>query len=96
MRVTVVFPGAIGTNIAVNSGVADSLQVKGGEAPIKMLAPGKAAQIIIDGIEHNRYRVLVGPDARFMDAVYRLNPQRAARFIYNQMRALLPNQANLP
>lgn len=90
VHVTVVFPGAMGTNIAVNSGVANSLKVEGAEAPVKMLAPAKAAQIIIEGIEHNRYRVLVGADARLMDAVYRLNPQRAARFIYSQMRALLP------
>ncbi len=91
VRVTVVFPGAMGTNIAVNSGVMESLRVKGGEAPpVKMLTPDKAARIVIDGIENNRYRVLVGSDARLMDAVYRLNPQHAARFIYNQMRALLP------
>ncbi|MFL5356410.1 SDR family NAD(P)-dependent oxidoreductase [Archangium sp.] len=90
VRVTVVFPGAIGTNIAANSGVADSFQVKGGEAPVKMLAPARAAQLILDGIEHNRSRVLVGTDARLMDALYRLNPQRAARFIYGQMKALLP------
>ncbi len=91
VRVTVVFPGALGTNIAENSGVMmDSAQVKGGQARIKMLAPDKAARIIIDGIEHNRYRVLVGADSRLMDAVYRLNPQRAARFILNQMSGLLP------
>lgn len=89
VRVTVVFPGAMGTNIAVNSGVADSLQVQSGEQPIKMLTPDKAARIILDGIEHNRYRVLVGSDSKLMDAVYRLNPQRAARFIYNQMSSLL-------
>lgn len=92
VRVTVVFPGAIGTNIAVNSGVMDSLQASGDlkESAAKVLAPDKAARIIIEGIEQNRYRVLVGSDARFMDAVYRLNPQRAARFIYNQMSSLLP------
>jgi NAD(P)-dependent dehydrogenase (short-subunit alcohol dehydrogenase family) len=90
VRVTVVFPGAMGTNIAVNSGVANSLRMEGTESPVKMLAPTKAAQLIIEGIEKNQYRVLVGADARLMDAVCRLNPQRAARFIYNQMRALLP------
>jgi NAD(P)-dependent dehydrogenase (short-subunit alcohol dehydrogenase family) len=90
VHVTVVFPGAMGTNIAVNSGVANSLKVEGTEAPIKMLSPARAAQLIIEGIEKNQYRVLVGADARLMDAVYRLNPQRAARFIYNQMSALLP------
>jgi NAD(P)-dependent dehydrogenase (short-subunit alcohol dehydrogenase family) len=90
VRVTVVFPGAVGTNIAANSGVMDSLQVKDGETPIKMLAPDKAARIILDGIEDNRYRVLVGSDSKLMDAVYRLSPQRAARFILNQMSGLLP------
>lgn len=90
VRVTVVFPGAIGTNIAANSGVMNTLQVKGGETSFKMLAPAKAAQIILEGIENNRYRVLVGSDSRFMDAIYRLNPQRAARFIFNQMSSLLP------
>ncbi len=91
MRVTVVFPGAVGTNIAANSGVMDTLQVKAGEAPpIKMLAPDKAARLILEGIENNRYRVLVGSDSKLMDAVYRLNPQRAARFILHQMSGLLP------
>ncbi len=90
VRVTVVFPGGIGTNIAVNSGVMDSLPKRESAGQYKVLAPDKAAQIIIDGIENNRYRVLVGNDARLMDAIYRLNPQRAARFIYNQMSALLP------
>ncbi|WNG29931.1 SDR family oxidoreductase [Cystobacter fuscus] len=90
VRVTVVFPGAIGTNIAANSGVMNTLQVKSGDTSIKMLAPATAARIILEGIENNRYRVLVGSDSRFMDAIYRLNPQRAARFILNQMSSLLP------
>ena len=42
------------------------------------------------GIEADRYSVLVGPDARFMDFIYRLNPKNAANFIYKQMKALLP------
>jgi NAD(P)-dependent dehydrogenase (short-subunit alcohol dehydrogenase family) len=92
VRVTVVFPGAIGTNIAGNSGVDIGQHLKDMKGLPKMLAPAKAAQIIIDGIEHDRYRVLVGSDSRFMDTLYRLNPQRAARFIASQMRALLPKQ----
>ena len=64
--------------------------MKSGDKTPRMLAAGKAAQIILEGIEHDRYRVLVGSDAMLLDALYRLNPQRAARFIYKQMVALLP------
>ena len=90
--VTVVFPGAIGTNIAANSGVGISqeMQENSQQRSIKTLEPGKAAEIIIDGIEQDRYRVLVGSDAAFMDFLYRLSPQRAANFIFKQMQSLLP------
>lgn len=92
VRVTVVFPGAIGTNIAANSGVGNTLRVENvdQQSSVKTLAPSKAAEIIIDGIEQNRYRILVGSDAAFMDFISRLNPQWAANFIYKQMKSLLP------
>lgn len=70
-----VFPGAVATNIATNSGV----QVVGGAASeaskpsFKALPASKAAQIIVEGKERNRFRVLVGPDARMMDLLYRLS-----------------------
>lgn len=92
VRVTVVFPGAIGTQIAANSGVEINLQPanENKARSIKPLAPSKAAEIIIAGIEQNRYRVLVGSDAKFLDRFYRLSPARAANFISKQMQSLLP------
>jgi len=90
VRVMAVFPGAIDTNIAANSGVEGSLQVEKGQGPIKMLAPQRAAQIIVDGIEKNRYHVLVGSDSKFMNLLSRLSPQRSAKLIYTQMKSLLP------
>lgn len=91
VKVTLVYPGAIGTNITANSGVEVNRPASDGREPsIKPLAPEKAAAIIVDAIEQDRYSVLVGSDARFMDFIYRLNPKRAAGFIYNQMKALLP------
>lgn len=91
VNVTVVFPGAIGTNIAANSGVGLSPGPENREQQrsIKPLEPSKAAEIIIDGIERNRYRVMVGSDATFLDRFYRLSPERAARFIFKQMKSLL-------
>jgi len=92
VRVTVVFPGAIGTNIAANSGVGLSMSSESGrnQPSIQPLAPARAAQIIIDGIEKDRYSIFVGRDAAFMDLIYRLSPKRAANYIFRQMQSLLP------
>lgn len=93
VRVTVVFPGAIGTNIAANSGVNISApeRQQGQRSRIKPLPPARAARIIVEGMEQNRYRVLVGSDARFMDFIYRLSPHWAAKSIFKQMQNLLPD-----
>jgi short-subunit dehydrogenase len=89
VKVTVVFPGAVNTNITKNSGL-NMPQQQGAEAKsMKTLSAAKAAQIIIDGMENDRYRVLVGKDAAFMDITYRLNPKRAANFIGKKMQELL-------
>jgi short-subunit dehydrogenase len=91
VRVTIVFPGAIGTNIAQNSGVADSLKITPEmqkKAP-KTLPADRAAKLMLDGMEANQLRVLIGNDARFLDKLYRLAPTFAARFIYKQMKSLL-------
>lgn len=90
VKVTLIYPGAIGTNIAANSGVMISAGADDRASSIKPLAADKAAQIIVDAIEKDRYSVLVGQDATFMDFIYRLNPKAAAGFIYKQMKSLLP------
>lgn len=91
VKVTLVYPGAIGTNIAANSGVVVNVSADAQKASTaKTLAPDKAAQIIVEAMEQDRYSVLVGADARFMDFIYRLNPKGAAEFIYKQMKSLLP------
>lgn len=90
--VTVVFPGAMSTNIAKNSGVEASLKHEQGQpAKYKSTPPDKAAAMVLDAMEANQYRLLVGSDARMMDLLYRLSPRRAAALIYKQMRRLLGN-----
>ncbi|MBL8995093.1 MAG: SDR family NAD(P)-dependent oxidoreductase [Spirochaetia bacterium] len=91
VRVTIVFPGAIGTNISANSGVSINIKPEDMEKQkaYKTLSPVKAAEMIVEGMEKNRYRILVGSDAAFMDFIYRLNPRRAAEFIAKQMKSLL-------
>jgi NAD(P)-dependent dehydrogenase (short-subunit alcohol dehydrogenase family) len=90
VHVTVVFPGAIGTNIAVNSGVMTAAQQNSQDTgKYKMTPPATAARIILDGMERDKFRVLVGSDAKMMDFLTRLAPKRAARLIYKQMKSLL-------
>ena len=92
VRVTVVFPGAIETNITANSGV-DGLAIDDDERESSMptTKPDVAAQMIIDGMERDKFRVLIGNDAKMMDLLYRLSPKRAAGYIYKQMKDLLPD-----
>jgi short-subunit dehydrogenase len=90
VRVTVVFPGAVATNITSNSGVDIPISGAAAEkAAARTLAADKAARMILDGMERNAYRVMVGSDAALMDRLYRLNPGRAAGFIAKQMQGLL-------
>jgi len=92
VRVTVVFPGAINTDIAKNSGLADYQEAMSDperKAP-PMTSADDAARTIIEGMEANSFRVLVGRDARLMDRFYRFSPERATRLIYRQMRSILP------
>ena len=86
--VTIVFPGAIATNIAQNSG----MEVPAGAAEnskMKAAAADFAAREMIDAIEQNKPRITIGSDAKFMDRLSRLNPVAAANLIYKQMANLL-------
>lgn len=87
--VTIVFPGAIETNIAANSGMANPGPA-GEDAPkFKMTAAPTAAKAMVDAIENNRSRICIGQDAKMMDFLTRLNPVMAAGIIYKQMKSLL-------
>lgn len=92
VKVTVIFPGAIATNITANSGVQMKAPAPApGEkkSSFNPLPAAEAARQILDGIEANAFRVLVGPDAKFLDRFYRLDPRRAAGFIFKKMESLL-------
>lgn len=93
VRVTVVFPGAMSTNIAQNSGVGLNLGSEAGDKQksYKQVAPGKAAQIIVKGIENDSYSIYIGRDSKYMNLLYRLSPKYAAKMIFKQMRDLLPD-----
>ncbi len=91
VQVTVVFPGAIGTNIMKNSGLEmpKGAAAAQGESKMKPLAPEKAAEIIVAGIEKNKPRLFVGKDSRMMDLLYRVGPNFATKMIAKKMQMLL-------
>lgn len=75
--VTCVHPGGIKTNIVVNGRGVGSTPDELAEAGkrfemIALTSPEGAAKAILRGIRRNAPRVLIGPDARFFDAVPRL------------------------
>lgn len=87
VRVTVVFPGAIATNITTNSGI--NMPKSDQSSGMTSLAADKAATIILDAMEQNKYRVLVGSDAKFLDILTRIAPEFATNFIRKKMKDLL-------
>lgn len=93
VRVTTVFPGAVGTNIAVNSGVMTKEMMEqmsaSADSKRKSTSAPEAAKAIIDGIENQKFHVLIGQDAKTMYLLSRLMPERAANLIYKNMKDLL-------
>ena len=81
VRLSVVHPGGVSTNIVRNSrdgtGVTDNARraqsIERFDA-IAKTTPAAAALRIIQGIEKNQPRILIGNDARFMDLLQRLRP----------------------
>jgi short-subunit dehydrogenase len=81
VRVSVVHPGGVATNIARNSrtgvGVTDNerrAQAIERFDSVAKTTPAAAALRIIKGIEKNQPRILIGNDARLMDLLQRFLP----------------------
>jgi NAD(P)-dependent dehydrogenase (short-subunit alcohol dehydrogenase family) len=88
VAVTVVFPGAVGTDITGNSGVkmpgsADAA------AGAKMTTAASAGAQIVEAIEKGSYKVRIGSDAKLLDRMSRLMPQRSTGIIADQMKKML-------
>lgn len=93
VHVTIIFPGAIATNIMANSGLVDPNKKSNTgsteKAAMQALSPVKAAELIIEAMEKNKIRACVGKDSKFLDLLYRLNPNYAMNFITKKMKDLL-------
>lgn len=91
-----VHPGGIKTSIARSSRMDDSLQDLGLGSPGEdtrgkfeksfITSADKAAKEIIQGVERNQRRILVGPDARVYDWMVRLLPTAYQRLAVGYAR----------
>jgi NAD(P)-dependent dehydrogenase (short-subunit alcohol dehydrogenase family) len=83
VRVAVVMPGHVATNIVANSmmafGVpeADALEANQGFHDSAPLSAAGAATVILDGVRSGAWRILVGADAHGLDAFVRAHPDDA-------------------
>jgi len=98
VAVTCVHPGGIKTSIARNMTAADGLDkqalARDFDTKLAKLTPEKAARIILDGVRKRKPRVLVGSDAKAIDAVIRVAGAGFQRFLPKlRTRANRPSSA---
>ncbi len=90
VAVTEVFPGGVGTNIMANSGVSmGGRTAESSGTRSKLTSAPDAGRQIIEAVEKGRYRVRIGGDARLLDRLSRLMPQRATTLVADKMKSLL-------
>lgn len=88
---TCIHPGGIQTNIARNARMTQSVENLTGNASAEhlrdqfeslfMTTPEKAAKVILNGVKRGRRRVLIGPDAKILDAMQRCLPVSYQRLV---------------
>ena len=106
VKLSVVHPGGVATNIARNSrtgaGVTDNARRAEAIERFDSAArttPKAAAQRIIEGIENNQPRILIGFDAQFVDILQRLQPEtywKQLANIFNERKAPEAEKARSP
>lgn len=95
-----VHPGAVKTNISRSARVSEelaALRPNEETAPssqskideLTITSANRAARIILRGVERNRRRILVGPDAHLLDLLVRLLPSAYQRLMIGFTRRLL-------
>ena len=106
IKLSLVHPGGVVTNIARNAcsgaGLADNSRRAEALERFDSAArttPKAAAQRIVEGIEHDHPRILIGFDAQFVDNLQRLQPEtywKQLANIFNERKAPEAEKARSP
>ena len=83
VRVMIVLPGAMNTNITKNSNV--EVKTTKEDSNFKLLEADVAAYKIIEGIEKNKFKLFLGNDAKFLKFLYKINSKFAISYINKKM-----------
>ena len=83
VRVMIVLPGAMDTNITKNSNVEVATTEE--SSSFKMLSPVVGASEIINGIKKNKFKLFLGSDSKFLKLLYKVNSIWAIRYINKKM-----------
>ena len=89
VRLTLVWPGAIATNIAGNSGLTMAADAQAEAPKMKLVSASDAAKQMVDAVEGNKKRIYIGQDAKLMGRLARFSPDVAAKLIYKNLKHLL-------
>lgn len=85
-----VYPGGVSTGIAENSGATiPGRDTAAAESAASLTSAPDAARQIVEAVEKGRARVRIGRDARLLDRLARLMPQRATELVARRMSSLL-------
>ncbi|WP_197376550.1 SDR family NAD(P)-dependent oxidoreductase [Mycolicibacterium baixiangningiae] len=94
VKVTTVHPGGIKTAIARNATAVEGLDpeqlAKLFDKKLANTSPETAAQVILDGVRKNKARVLIGNDAKVLDAIIRVVGPHYQRLFPRVTSKMLP------
>ena len=95
VKVTTVFPGGVKTSFIRNMTAAEALGavdlVKTYDKRLWTTSPHKAAQVILNGVQKNRARVLIGPDTKVLDLLVRITGSSYQRFVPAVLGRFIPS-----
>ena len=83
VKVLIVLPGAMDTNITKNSNV--EINTTKEESNFKLLEADIAACKIIEAIEKDKFKLFLGQDSKFLKLLYKINSKWAISFINKKM-----------
>ncbi len=86
VKVSVVIPGGIATEIKKNSNISYNVATDDSKSNM-VLTPEKAAELIILAMEKNKLRSYIGKDCNVMNVLYKLSSSFAMKMINKVMKA---------